>query len=459
MEVLKNKRIRIGIIISLFIFLLLYLGISLFFLNRFYFGSTVSCISIAGETVDEVNEQIPAKIEQYTLEIKERGNNKEQIKGTDINLKYNSDGKVQDLKDKQNGFAWIIALFNKKDSKVTNAVSYDEKLLRQCVDSLACLDSKNVIDPKNPAFQYKENSYIIVSEVKGNKINKDDLYAKVVNSIINGDTVLDLEAIGCYINPQYNLNSKEVIDTRDMLNKYISSNITYTFGNEKEVLDSSTINKWIDVNEDLEITFNEKKIKEYLDDMGNKYDTVGKTRNFVTSVGNTIKVSGGDYGWIINEDEEVKNLISDIKKGQTITKEPIYKQAAVTHDNNDIGNTYVEINMTKQHLWFYKNGSLIVDGDVVTGNVSNHCSTPAGVYKLKDKERNAILKGEGYSTPVSFWMPFNGGIGIHDATWRAVFGGNIYMTNGSHGCVNAPYNLANTIFNNIDSGSPVVCYY
>ena len=56
-------------------------------------------------------------------------------------------------------------------------------------------------------------------------------------------------------------------------------------------------------------------------------------------------------------------------------------------------------------------------------------------------------------------MPFNGGIGIHDATWRSSFGGNIYVAGGSHGCVNAPYSLANTIFNNIDSGTPVVCYY
>ena len=55
-------------------------------------------------------------------------------------------------------------------------------------------------------------------------------------------------------------------------------------------------------------------------------------------------------------------------------------------------------------------------------------------------------------------MPFNGNIGIHDAGWRNKFGGNIYLTNGSHGCINSPPNLANTIFNNIDASTPVICY-
>lgn len=96
---------------------------------------------------------------------------------------------------------------------------------------------------------------------------------------------------------------------------------------------------------------------------------------------------------------------------------------------------------------------------MVTGNVSNNTSTPTGVYSLKYKQRDATLKGQGYSSPVNFWMPFNGGIGIHDASWRSVFGGRIYLTNGSHGCVNSPYYLANTIFNNINEGTPVVCYY
>ena len=128
---------------------------------------------------------------------------------------------------------------------------------------------------------------------------------------------------------------------------------------------------------------------------------------------------GGDYGWSINRAKETKALIIAIKEGQTIAKEPAYIQTALSHGNNDIGNTYVEINLTKQHLWFYKNGALIAQGDIVTGNVSSNHKTPEGIYKLKYKQRDAVLRGSDYASPVTFWMPFNGGIGIHDASWRS----------------------------------------
>ena len=115
--------------------------------------------------------------------------------------------------------------------------------------------------------------------------------------------------------------------------------------------------------------------------------------------------------------------------------------------------------MSKQHLWYYKNGQLIVEGDIVTGNESKKWGTPQGTYRLKYKEKDATLRGEGYSSKVSYWMPFNGGIGLHDATWRNTFGGEIYKTSGSHGCVNLPPAVAEKIFNNIDANTPVVCYF
>ena len=358
MEKQKNKRnkIVIGIIISFCALLVIYFGITMYFTNHFYFGSTISCVNVSGKTVEEVDEQMPSEVEEYTLELEERGNTKEQIKASDIGLEYNSDGKVKELKDKQNPFAWIIALFDKKDSKISEVVTYDEELLQECLDKLSCFDSSNIIEPQNPSFQYTDDGYVIVDEVCGNKINKDILYDRVIDAILKGEKTIDLESSNCYENPQYTSNSQEVIDTKDILNKYIDSEITYTFGDKTEVLDGSTINNWLKVNENLEITFDEKKIKSYLDKLSSTYDTVGKTRDFVTSLGTTIKVSGGDYGWSINKNEEVQELIEIIKEGQTITKEPIYMQTAISHDNNDIGNTYVEINMTKQHLWFYKNG-------------------------------------------------------------------------------------------------------
>lgn len=119
------------------------------------------------------------------------------------------------------------------------------------------------------------------------------------------------------------------------------------------------------------------------------------------------------------------------------------------HDGNDYGNTYVEVNLTAQHLFMYKEGQKILESDFVSGNVSKGYTTPPGLFGLTYKQRDATLKGQGYASPVKFWMPFNGGIGFHDASWRNTFGGTIYKKSGSHGCINMPYAAAKTLFENV----------
>ena len=454
----KHKKAVIGVIISLCTLLVIYFGMALYFINHFYFGSEINGINVSGKSVEKVNEQMAAELQAYRIDLKERGGKNEQIKGDEIGLKYKSDGEFNSFKDTQKPFAWISALFNTDAAKMTEGVKYDEELLKGRVDKLSCFDSSNIIEPKSPGFIYTDNSYAIIDEVIGNKVNKDVLYAHVSDAILKEETTIDLETIDCYIKPQYTSNSQNIIDTKNILNKYAASRITYNFGERKEILDGSTINKWLAVDENFGVIFDEGKVKEYIDVLSKTYNTIGKTRSFVTSSSKTINIGGGDYGWSINKTKETQALITAIKEGQTIEKEPAYSQTALAHDNYDIGNTYVEIDLTKQHLWFYKNGALIVQGDVVTGNVSANHSTPAGIYKLKYKQKDAVLRGPDYAAPVTYWMPFNGGIGIHDASWRSVFGGNIYKTGGSHGCVNSPYNLAKTIFQYIEVGTPVVCY-
>lgn len=454
----KHKKFILRTLILFFILLIFYFSMSIYFRNHFYFGSVIDSIDVSGKTVDELDKDLSAKIASYSLELEERGNVKEQIKAADIGLKYDGKGKSQSLKDEQNSSIWISSLFKSKESKMSKAVTYDEKLLKEQYDKLSCFNSNNIIQPKNASFTYSDSGYQVVKEVNGNKINKEILYSNVVNAIQSGETELNLETANCYENPAYTSDSQKVMDTKNILNKYIASKITYTYNGETEVLDGSEIHNWIQADENLTVTIDNKKVKSFVSELSGNYNTYGRKRDFATSLGTTVKVSGGDFGWRVNVSGEVNDLIAAIKDGQVINRQPKYSQTAVSHSSNDIGNTYVEINLTKQHLWYYKNGSLIVDGDVVTGNASKHNSTPAGVYRLKYKEKNATLNGEDYSTPVNFWMPFNGNIGLHDASWRKTFGGDIYMKSGSHGCVNAPRYLANTVFDNITAGTPVVCY-
>lgn len=123
-----------------------------------------------------------------------------------------------------------------------------------------------------------------------------------------------------------------------------------------------------------------------------------------------------------------------------------------------VGNTYIEVSLKQQHMWFYKDGKLIVETDVVTGNNDGYCNTPKGCYSIYQRTRNTTLVGPGYSSFVNYWLAFKGGYGIHDASWRSSYGGNIYNGNGSHGCVNTPYSKVQKIYNNVSIGTPVVIY-
>lgn len=461
----KRKKVIRGIIASVCTLFVFYLGMASYFTNHFYFGSEINSISVSGKTVEEAKAIVASNLQDYTLTLKERQGGNEQLKVGNADLKYNSDKEFNELKSKQSPLRWIIESFDKKDSIMTVELSYNESLLREEIDKLSCFKSGNISEPKNASLQFQGNSYVIIDHDPGNKVDKENLYSKIVESVNSGEKEIDLDSEGCYTNPQYDSMSEKVIKVKDMLNKYVSSKITYDFGEKQETVDGVIINKWIKIDDDYKVTFDEEKISNYINTLSENYDTVGKTRKFTTTLGNTIDVTGGDYGWFIDKEKEIENLINDIKEGKTVTRKPSFNEAAFSYaDNasyvsNDIGSTYVEINITRQHLWFYKNGSLVVEGDVVTGNMDGSHATPPGVYRLKYKENNAILRGPGYATRVSFWMPFNQDIGIHDAVWRGSFGGNIYYGNGSHGCVNSPYSLANTIFDNIDPGTPIVCYY
>jgi hypothetical protein len=452
------KKVIKGVIIALCTLLVLYGGMTVYFMSHYYFGSEINCINVSGKTVDAVEALMESELQDYTLTLKKRGGEIEQIKAADVGLRYTSYEAFKKLKDSQNPFSWVIACFDAKASKIEVGVSYDAKQLKEKIDNLSCFDNYRIIEPQNPTFQYIENRYVIVDEIPGNKVDKDILYYHVAKALLSKKAEIDLEAINCYIKPQYNSEAPKILKVKDTLNKYSSAKITYTIGNSNEILDGSSINTWLVVNQDFEVMVDDKKVQEYIDTLSEKYDTTGRTRSFITSSGETVQVGGGDFGRTINKVKEAESLISDIKEGRRIMKEPVYSQTVFSHGNSDIADTYVEIDMNKQHIWFYKNGSLIVDGDIVTGNVKAGHRTPKGVYSLKYKVKNAVLRGPGYAAPVTFWMPFNGGIGIHDANWRSKFGGSIYKTDGSHGCINCPYKVAKEIYNNIEIGTPVICY-
>jgi hypothetical protein len=333
---------------------------------------------------------------------------------------------------------------------------YDANELDREISHLNCL--KTDVKPQNVSFQYLNGSYLVINEVEGNMITKEKLEKAIKRSVLNGDLKLNLSEKHCYEEPKYTINSNKTTETLTLLNKYVSANINYKFDCEEELLTGDKIHQWIVIDENLDVVINESEVMNYVKELCRKYDTVGKKRNFKTSTGKIIEVEGGLYGWKIDWAAETEALLNHIELGEVIKKEPIYSQRALSMGEDEFGDTYLEVNITKQHLWFYKNGELVTQGAVVTGNPNKGNSTLTGVYMLNYKQKGATLRGVNYASKVTYWMPFFGNIGIHDANWRHSFGGQIYKRNGTHGCINTPLYLAEKIYDNIEEGVPIIIY-
>ena len=443
----------------------IYLGAAVFFMSHFLVNTTVNGKGFSGKTVADVEDYLKEQVADYELTILEQNNVSDVISGTDISLTYKENSQVEDALDAQNQLLWIVSLFAKSSADVTIEVEYDEAALQERIENLQAVTAEQT-DPVSAHPEYDGNSFVVAEEQYGTKVDMETLTAKIEQYITEFNPTLDMTDEECYVMPAYTSDSPEVQAACDEMNSYLKASITYPM-DESIVVDKQLISGWITYDAEMNVTFNEDAVREWMREFGSKYDTVGTSRTITTPTGKTAEVSGGTYGWIVDEAAETENLINSIKNGEVAEREPAYKQTAASHGAQDWGNTYIEVDIAAQHMWYIVDGSIAMESDVVTGLPADGRDTPTGVYSILYTERDSTLKGEvdpatgkpSYETPVAFWMPFTWqGHGFHDATWQSSFGGSRYQTNGSHGCVNMPYDKAEQLFGMISAGTPVIVH-
>ena len=430
--------------------------------KQVYFpNTTVNGLDVSGLTPEEVKRQITEGTSGYTLTLEERGGASESISGAAIDLHPEFDGTLERILENQNPLAWGFHIGRYVDYTIDTMAAFDTAKLSEAVEQLACLSPEQVVAPQDAYISnyISGTGYEIVPEEEGNSPDPQLLYEAVRDGILSFQETLSLEDAGVYQKPQITAEDEALKAELDAWSRYVHTTVTYRFGSKSEVLNGEKVHEWLVSDGQGGVSLDESKISEYVAWLAQNYNTAYKPKTLKTSYGQTVTISKSVYGWKINQSEETAALKQLLLSCESQEREPVYSQTAASHDGNDYGNTYAEINLTAQHMFFYKEGKLVVQSDFVSGNESRGWSTPAGVYPLTYKQRNATLKGENYSTPVSYWMPFNGGIGMHDAYWRSSFGGKIYKTNGSHGCINLPPAAAKTIYENISAGMPVLCYH
>ncbi len=462
----RRKRILIGVFSFIGVIAAAYLGVSAFFSSHFYYNTNINGADFSLKTVSQVQDYMEGEVAGYSLTLDEQGGKKETIQGTDISLKYARDDSVDKLLEQQNPFLWVTAFWDKPEIVAAVGVEFDTEKLNGKLGELTCMKPEEQVPSVSAKPEFTGTQFEIKAEEIGSQIDNEKFKAAVSEAISEFLPELNLKEAGCYIPPQYTSESPEVAQARDVMNSYLGANITLDFTPYTEVVDASVISQWISVDENMQVTFNQDAVRSYIAGLAEQYDTYGKPRTFVTGFGNTVQVEGGSYGWQIDQEAEYNALTANIQNGETVTREPNYARRGATHEGNDFGNTYAEVDLTNQHMFYFKDGQCIMQSDIVTGNPNKGHATPQGVYMLAYKATNQVLRGKKmpdgsyeYESPVSYWMPFNGGIGFHDATWQSAFGGDRYYAYGSHGCVNMPVSAAAELFGYIEAGIPVVCHY
>lgn len=438
-----------------------YAGMSSRYSRVFFPGTEINGLDVAGKTAAEAQEMIAGGINGYVLTIEERGEKTEQISQKDIGLQAKFDGSLEKIIASQNPFAWGLRVFSPDSYQIQTMMEYDEEAFETALKGLACFDEETAKEPENARLSdySKENGYTIVPEKEGTLADYELVEKEASEAILKLETNISLEELGAYQEPEVTADDETLKTLCENMNKAAGVTITYKFGDQTETLSGDRIHEWLVPNADGSAGVDSGKVSAYVKELADKYNTNHKSKTLKTSYGKTVTIKGGSYGWKINQAAEADELAALIRSGESQSgREPVYSQKAASHGANDYGDTYVEINLTAQHLFFYKDGSLLVESDFVSGNLSKGWGTPAGSFPLTYKQRDAVLKGENYRTPVDYWMPFNGGIGMHDAKWRSSFGGTLYKTGGSHGCINLPHSVAKKIYENISAGMPVLCY-
>ena len=466
----KKPVLICGIVVL--VLLIVYLAGMLYYNDKFLNGTMVNGSDVGGMTLQKANDQLSKKVNGQSLKLIFNDGQSEVLQSAQLGVSYNKDNSLNQLMKNQNKWAWFIGFFKNEKNTLTDLIQISDENLTNGIASMEHAKEENQSAPTDAYIQYKDGSFSIIEETLGSKFNIEELVKNIKVALSEGKQQLDVTKANGYVKPQVYKDDQDLNNQLKAANEYCLSAITYTTPKGKEIaLDGSTLITWLSKQDDGSYTKDESVFKEkltaFVKELASQYNSIGATRTFTGKDGQSHTVSGGTYGFRVSTDSEVSALLKMINENKSENNRiPEHTGQLPSGENGGLGTTYLEINITKQHLWFVKDGSVVLESDFVSGKESDPTRlTPSGTYYIYNKERNRVLRGTKqpngkyeYESPVSYWMPFNKGIGLHDASWRSTFGRDIYINSGSHGCINLPTGFAGSLYSQIYVNLPVVVY-
>lgn len=463
---------KIGIVMAIFFFtpivlaLIIYLFLTAYYARSFTFGVFVNGVYATGKTPEEVNEYLMDMKLETELVIQDKFGKVSTLSFEEIGYTYSYMEPLEELQKKQNPFLWLMRLEGNQSYTITPHGTFDEQKFEKAFESLETI--KKASDKNNIVVEIvkNENGYELL-DTTANLLDKEKSRQCIEEALKKGVYFIDLTESDCYEEFDYTSQMEDTLALYQKIERFTAGKITYLFDGKEIVVDKAVTSDWILLDENGgfvydelgELVLDEKVIPAYVEGLAEEFDTVNRDREFLATRGETVIVPAGTYGNKLDRKKEVEYLTEAFLAKRVEEHEPIYSQRAWGSGTNDIGDTYIEVDLTQQKLYYYENGVQKINTDVVTGNTSRRNGTPQRACYVYFMQKNRVLRGADYATPVDYWMAVYGNIGIHDATWRGKFGGTIYKTNGSHGCINTPYKEVSKLYGMVEIGTPVMIFY
>ena len=449
--------------------------------THFMPGTTINGYDCSDMTVDEAQRWFDIAAKNYVMNIRFRGGETETLSAEDMGFSYQPDGSIDVLLQNQDETLWPKYYLEENHYTITPTGTYDPDILEASLRALPELQEENMILPEDAYIQFRDGTedtdgeFVIVPDVKGSTIDLDQLAAGVGDAAARYEEMVDAEEIPyAYKTAGTQADDAKLVARCMDLNDMVGASLTYVMPDKEEIrLNSDVLKDWLVKDKKGRLVKDEEiwkeKISDFVQTLADNGNTVGMKRHFNATLQGPIVVEGGFYGYAVDQEAERNRLAKDLENCVKDTRTPIYWNLPYNEETeyDGIGTTYIEADLSAQHVWCYIQGRLVMDCDCVSGTMSDGHATLAGVHGIMFKKRNALLQGlmpnssteYEYETEVKYWMPFYTDVGFHDAWWRADFGGDIYLKDGSHGCINLPPEAAEELFSYCDENMPVVVYY
>lgn len=325
-------------------------------------------------------------------------------------------------------------------------------------------------DPVNASLSIDDKGVVQIHEAQaGYRISTDLLNNAITGSVMSArDQVIVLEPVVT----QADIQPADTIDAQAQAKKYMQKQITLTYQDKTFKPDSATIGHWVVFNQQkdergkpqLVASIDKKQVEGYIQSVANDVNVAPINKKVTVKNGVTHVDREGTDGSAIDQagvSTAVNGAMADDQPfSYTLTMSPVpFKTESSTVVTLDLGR-YIEVNLSKQHLWVYQDHNVIYESALTSGATGAGFPTVTGLFSIYYKSTNTYLNGRiygyNYNVHVNYWMPFYQGYGLHDAYWRyGNFGGPDYYYNGSHGCVNLPDATAAFLYGWADVGTPV----